>query len=146
MGAALLAPVLLLAACSGSSDGGAQATDAAKGAATSAASSAAKATTGGGQQTATPQRDATKDVTIDKCALESGTAQVEATVTNSGKQAENYVIAVEVQQGGKRVDGVALLATSVAAGKTQKTSMGGTKSDLKGAITCKVGSVQTMGG
>ena len=149
--AAMLAPTILLSACSGSGDTAAKATDAAKGAATSAASSAAapsgSATPGsGGQQTAQPQRDATKDVKIDTCAVENGAAQVAATVTNSGKTPENYVIAVEIQQGGKRVDGAALLATSVPAGKTQKVEQGGTKSDLKGKVTCSVKSVQTMGG
>ena len=151
--AVIAAPTILLSACSGSDSTGAQATDAAKGAATSAGAAATSGAaksggqpTSGGQQTATPQRDATKDVRIDTCAVKDGTAQVAATVTNNGKTAENYVIAVEVLQGGKRVDGAALLATSVAPGKSAKTEMGGTKSNLKGKVTCQVKSVQTMGG
>lgn len=150
--AAMLAPTLLLSACGGGSDTAGKTTDAAKSAAasaTSGASSAASkaATPGtGGQQTAAPQRDATKDVKIDTCAIKNGAAQVTATVTNSGKAAENYVIAVEIMQGGKRVDGAALLATSVPAGKSVKADQAGTKTDLKGTVTCTVKSVQTMGG
>ena len=145
--AAMLAPTILLSACSGSGDAAGKATEAAKGSATSASSAAPSQTGGaGGQQTAAPQRDATKDVKIDTCAVKDGAAQVAATVTNSGKTAENYVVAVEILQGGKRVDGAALLATSVAAGKSQKVDQSGTKSDLKGKVTCTVKSVQTMGG
>lgn len=153
--AAMLAPTILLSACSGSGDAAGKASEAAKGAASSAASSAASAAApsngatsaaGGGQQTVAPQRDATKDVKIDTCAVKDGTASVAATVTNSGTATENYVIAVEILQGGKRVDGTALLASSVPAGKSQKVDQGGTKSDLKGTITCAVKSVQTMGG
>lgn len=157
--AAMLAPTILLSACSGSGDAAGQATQAAKGAASSAASGAASSAASaaapskgatsaaaGGQQTVPPQRDATMDVKIDTCAVKNGTAQVAATVTNSGTAAENYVIAVEILQGGKRVDGTALLAASVPAGKSQKVDQGGTKSDLKGSVTCAVKSVQTMGG
>lgn len=154
--AAMLAPAILLSACSGGSDNAGKTTDAAKSAAAKASSGASQAaspgassaatTGGGGQQTAAAPRDATKDVKIDGCAVKNGAAQVTATVTNNGKTAENYVIAVEVMQGGKRVDGAALLATSVPAGKSVKADQSGTKSDLKGTVTCTVKSVQTMGG
>lgn len=158
--AGALAPLMLLAGCSGTpSDGQAHdaATTGANGAATPGSTGTAgggstgggtgtaTAGGGGGQQSAAPQRDATKDVKLDTCAVKDGVATVAATITNSAKATENYVIAVEVQQGGKRVDGVALLAT-VDAGKSAKSQMDGTKSDLKGKVTCKVTSVQTMGG
>lgn len=131
--AAMLAPTILLAACSNSGEAG-------EGATTGGTTQG----TGGGQQSV--QRDATGDVKIDSCAVESGVAQVKATVKNSAEAAENYVIAVEVQKGDERVDGVALLASSVPAGESQEVQMGGTKTDLEGDITCKVTSVQTMGG
>lgn len=131
--AAMLAPTILLAACSNSGDAG-------DGATTNGGTTQG---TGGGQQSV--QRDATGDVKIDSCAVESGVAQVKATIKNSAEAAENYVIAVEVHKGDERVDGVALTA-SVPAGESQEVQMGGTKSDLEGDVTCKVTSVQTMGG
>lgn len=153
--AGAFAPLLFLAGCSGDSDTPAAGTvtTGADGAATTAAGSPTKGAASprgadggqGGQQTATPPRDATKDVQLDKCAVENGTAQVSAKVKSSADATENYVIAVEVLQSDKRVDGVALLAT-VEPGKTETSQMSGTKSDLKGDITCKVTSVRTVGG
>lgn len=147
LGAALLAPAMLLTACSGSSDTASNAASTAAGGASSAAGAASSAApSAAGKTSSAPARDASKDVKLDGCALKNGSVHVTATVTNGAKEAANYVVAVDVMQGDKRVDGAALLAPSVAAGKSVKVEQDGTKSDLKGAVTCKVKNVQTMGG
>lgn len=138
--AVAVVPFFALAACSGqdSNNGG--------GGNGAGQTTAAGQTTGsGGQTSAAPAPTAKpEDVKFSKCAVEDGVAQVEAEVTNSGKTAASIVVAVEVKQGGERVDGMGLMANGVEPGKSVKASERGTKTDLKGDIECVAASVNAV--
>lgn len=134
LAAVVAVPLLALAACSGDNGG-----------------SNGNATTGAGADESTPAAAAppaekAKDVKFDKCEVDDGVAQVEATVTNSGDAKANVIVAVEVQQNDKRVDGVGLIFNGVEPGKTGKASERGTKADLKGDIECVAASVDSVAG
>ncbi len=145
-----VAGLLALSACSQGEDGAGatNGTDATtNGAATpgqTPASSGQTPAAGTSRPTATPTASP-QDVTVDTCALKNGRAHVAATVKNVSSAPQTYVVAVEVNQGGKKVDGVALFVGNIAAGKTGKASETGNAS-LKGAVTCKVTSAQAVVG
>ncbi len=84
------------------------------------------------------------DVKVTECKADPKGTMVAAEVKNSTQKALNYVAAVEILVDGAKQDGVALLATNVKPGATAKTSATGMKTDIKGAVTCKVASVQAM--
>lgn len=142
LAAAAVVPFFALAACSGQDDANTE------GAADGAGQTTGTGQTGGagGETSAAAPAPTAKpeDVKFTKCEVEDGVAQVEATVTNSGDSTASIVVAVDIQQGGNRVDGVGLMANAVEAGKSVDASERGTKTDLDGDIECVASSVNAV--
>lgn len=88
-----------------------------------------------------------EDAVVDSCRLnDEGAPVVQASISNSGQTAATLVASVDVKQDGARVDGVGLIVNDVAPGESAAVSETGTKTGLRGEITCEVTGLEAVTG